>query len=60
MIDNVFDSRYGLFGDYFNQEAANECRPRRMVFRPISSVTRTHNRTITPAPPVDGLRRHAR
>ncbi len=23
MVDNVFDSRYGLFGNYFNQEAAN-------------------------------------
>ena len=23
MVDNVFDSRYGLFGNFFNVEAAN-------------------------------------
>ena len=50
MVDNVFDSRYGLFGAFFNKEAARgagEADGYRPNFFEDSS-----SRTITPAPPV--------
>lgn len=50
MVDNVFDSRYGLFGNYFNVDAANEAAEADGLGS--SYFSDTNNRTITPAPPV--------
>jgi iron complex outermembrane recepter protein len=52
MVDNVFDSRYGLFGNYFNQEAANSAGRADGLPADYFGDEDGNNRTITPAPPV--------
>jgi outer membrane receptor protein involved in Fe transport len=49
MVDNVLDARYGLFGNYYNLNAANGAAKADPSF---SGVTFTDPRSITPAPPV--------
>ena len=49
LIDNVFDSHYGLFGAFFNQEAANEAGEADGLDDTFFDGS---SRTITPAPPV--------
>ena len=43
LVDNVFDSRYGLFGNYFNLELANK-RARPAACRTTSSPTPRRSR----------------
>lgn len=45
LIDNLFDARYGTFGNYFNLDAANA------AVVPPDSITFTDARTIVPAQP---------
>ncbi len=49
LIDNVFDSHYGLFGAFFNQEAAGEAGEADGL---DDDFFENSSRTITPAPPV--------
>ena len=48
LVDNVFDTRYGLFGNYFDRELANNAG----TVSGLSDEFFTDARTITPAPPV--------
>jgi outer membrane receptor protein involved in Fe transport len=48
LVDNVFDTRYGLFGNYFNRELANAAGEA----DGLPADFFTDARTITPAPPV--------
>ncbi len=48
LIDNLFDSRYGLFGAYYNREAAQEAAE---ADASLDNVAFENARTITPAPP---------
>lgn len=50
MVDNLFDSRYGLFGNFFNREAAENAASASGLSDLFEDGT--SNRTITPAPPV--------
>jgi outer membrane receptor for ferrienterochelin and colicin len=47
LIDNLFDARYGLFGNFFNLEAGNEGA----AADGLGDDFFTDARTITPAPP---------
>jgi outer membrane receptor protein involved in Fe transport len=49
MVDNLFDSRYGLFGNFFNREAAENAAGASGLSDLFEDGTT--NRTITPAPP---------
>jgi outer membrane receptor protein involved in Fe transport len=49
LIDNVFDSRYGLFGAFYNQEAAREAAE---ADPSLEDVEFDNPRTIVPAPPI--------
>ncbi len=49
LIDNVFDSRYGLFGAFFNQEAANNAGTADGLDDEFFDGS---SRSITPAPPI--------
>ena len=49
LIDNLFDSRYGLFGNFFNVDAANEGADADGLGDDFFDDD--NNRTITPAPP---------
>jgi len=51
MIDNLFDSRYGLFGNFFNSEAAENAANAGGLDGEALFDDRP-NRTITPAPPI--------
>ncbi|MEO8419873.1 MAG: TonB-dependent receptor [Hyphomicrobium sp.] len=51
MVDNLFDSRYGLFGNFFNSEAA-ENAANAGGLDGAALFDGQPNRTITPAPPV--------
>lgn len=48
LVDNVFNTRYGLFGNYFDRDLANEAGEA----DGLSGDFFTDARTITPAPPV--------
>jgi iron complex outermembrane recepter protein len=48
LIDNLFDTRYGLFGNFFNRDAANNAAT---ADPSIPDDYFTNARTITPAPP---------
>jgi outer membrane receptor protein involved in Fe transport len=48
LVDNVFDTRYGLFGNYFDRELANAAG----TVSGLDDEFFTDARTITPAPPV--------
>ncbi len=48
LVDNVFDTRYGLFGNYFGRELANNAG----TVSGLSDEFFTDTRTIAPAPPV--------
>ena len=48
LINNAFDSRYGVFGTYFDLEAANEAAE---ADPELGEDFFTNPRTITPAPP---------
>jgi outer membrane receptor protein involved in Fe transport len=48
LLDNVFDTRYGLFGNYFDRELANEAG----TVSGLDEEFFTNAQTITPAPPV--------
>ncbi len=48
LVDNVFDTRYGLFGNYFDRELANEAG----TVSGLDEEFFTNAQTITPAPPV--------
>ncbi len=48
LVDNIFDSRYGVFGNFFNLESANEAAEADGLDEDFF----TNPRTITPAPPV--------
>jgi len=50
LIDNLFDSRYGLFGNFFNREAADE--PGEADGLPDDFFVDGNGRAITPAPPI--------
>ena len=52
MIDNLFDARYGLFGNFFNQEAANNAGEADGLSSDFFGDFDANNRSITPAPPV--------
>jgi outer membrane receptor protein involved in Fe transport len=53
MVDNLFDSRYGVFGNFFNVEAANNAsRADGLPAGYFGDEDSPNNRTITPAPPV--------
>ncbi len=52
MVDNVFDSHYGLFGNFFNSEAAANAATAGGLNGDALFGDGTSNRTITPAPPV--------
>jgi iron complex outermembrane receptor protein len=53
MVDNLFDSRYGLFGNFFNVEAANNAGGADgLPDEYFGDEDDPNNRTITPAPPV--------
>jgi outer membrane receptor protein involved in Fe transport len=49
LIDNLFDSRYGLFGNFFGVDAANEGAEADGLGHDF--FQEGNNRTITPAPP---------
>ncbi len=49
LVDNVFDSHYGLFGAFFNQDAAAEAGEADGL---DDDFFENSSRTITPAPPV--------
>ena len=49
LVYNLFNSRYGLFGNYFNLEAANEASEANPA---TGDNFFTNPRTITPAPPL--------
>ncbi len=51
MVDNVFDSKYGLFGNFFNSEAAENAASAGGLDGE-ALFDGQPNRTITPAPPV--------
>lgn len=51
MIDNLFDSRYGIFGNFFNSEAA-ENAAKAGGLDGEALFDGQPNRTITPAPPI--------
>ncbi len=58
MVDNVFDSRYGLFGGYFGREASrNAGVAQGLPVNYFGTYADGNNKSITPAPPVAGLRR---
>jgi outer membrane receptor protein involved in Fe transport len=48
LVDNVFDTRYGLFGNYFDRELANAAG----TVSGLDEDFFTNAETITPAPPV--------
>ncbi len=50
LIDNLFDSRYGLFGAFFNREAADAAGAADGL--PANYFTDGNGRSITPAPPI--------
>ncbi len=52
LVDNVFDSHYGLFGNFFNSEAAANAANAGGLDGDALFGDGTSNRTITPAPPV--------
>jgi outer membrane receptor protein involved in Fe transport len=53
MLDNVLDSRYGLFGGYFGWEAArNSGQAQGLPANFFGSYADGTNKSITPAPPV--------
>ena len=54
LVYNLFNSHYGLFGNYFNLEAANEASEANPA---TGDDFFTNPRTITPAPAVHRLRR---
>ncbi len=49
LIYNLFNSQYGLFGNFFNLEAANEASEANPA---TGDDFFTNPRTITPAPPL--------
>jgi outer membrane receptor protein involved in Fe transport len=49
LIDNVFDSRYGLFGAFYNREAAENAAG---ADPSLEDVEFNNPRTIVPAPPI--------
>jgi outer membrane receptor protein involved in Fe transport len=49
LIDNLFDSRYGLFGAYYNQDAAENAAG---ADPSLDDVEFENPRTIVPAPPI--------
>ena len=49
LVYNLFNSRYGLFGNFFNLEAANEASEANPA---TGDDFFTNPRTITPAPPI--------
>jgi len=52
MVDNLFDSRYGLFGNFFNREAAANAATAGGLDGDALFDDDRPNRTITPAPPI--------
>jgi hypothetical protein len=51
LVYNLFNSQYGLFGNFFDLEAANSAS----VANPATGAGFfTNPRTITPAPPITG------
>ncbi len=52
LVDNVFDTRYGLFGTYFNQEAARNAGAVGGLGAAFFGTYNSNNKSITPAPPV--------
>ena len=53
MVDNLFNSRYGLFGNFFNVESANNAGTADgLPDEYFGEEDDPNNRTITPAPPV--------
>jgi len=52
MVDNLFDSHYGLFGNFFNREAAANGATAGGLDGDELFDDDKPNRTITPAPPV--------
>jgi outer membrane receptor protein involved in Fe transport len=50
LIDNLFDSRYGLFGAFYNREAAKEAAEADPSLEDVDFDANA--RSITPAPPI--------